>query len=111
MDENFYVKLTDFGLSKEGVTNTDTTKSFCGWNISNNSSLAYLAPEVIDRTGHGKTFDWYLFGVLLYEMFFCLPPFYTNLSKEALFHNIKNAKLTFPFKISAEAQNLITNVS
>ena len=30
MDENFYVKLTDFGLSKEGVTNTDTTKSFCG---------------------------------------------------------------------------------
>ena len=74
------------------------------------SSLAYLAPEVIDRIGHGKAFDWSLFGVLLYELFFCLPPYYTNLSKEALFHNIKNAKMTFPFTISSDAENLITNV-
>jgi protein-serine/threonine kinase len=103
LDENFFVKLTDFGLSKEGVNEHNLTKSFCG-------SLAYLAPEVINREGHGKAVDWYLFGVLIYELLFCLPPYYTNQSREALFHNIKSAKLTFPYPISEEAKSLITKL-
>ncbi len=42
--------------------------SFCG-------SLAYLAPEMLKRTGHGKAVDWYHLGVLLYEMLTGDPPF------------------------------------
>lgn len=71
LDEYFFTKLTDFGLSKEGIKDNHSTKSFCG-------SLAYLAPEVLNRQGHGKSVDWYLLGVLIYEMLFGFPPYYTN---------------------------------
>jgi len=61
--------LTDFGLSKEGVIDNHTSNSFCG-------SVAYLAPEMLKRTGHGKSVDWYLLGVLLYEMLVGMPPYF-----------------------------------
>lgn len=60
--------LTDFGLSKEGVYN-NITKSFCG-------SIAYLSPEVLMKRGHSRTVDWYLVGVLLYELIVGIPPYY-----------------------------------
>lgn len=64
--------LTDFGLSKEGVLDpSEGAKSFCG-------SFAYLAPEILKRSGHGKAVDWYLLGVIAYEMMVGTPPFYTN---------------------------------
>jgi len=55
-------------LSKEGIYN-NVTKSFCG-------SIAYLAPEVLMKRGHSRTVDWYLLGVLLYEMIVGIPPYY-----------------------------------
>ena len=63
--------LTDFGLSKGGVSVDVDSKSFCG-------SIAYLAPEVIERKGHGKSVDWYLLGVLLYEMLVGQSPYYSE---------------------------------
>jgi len=81
----------------------NSARSFCG-------SLAYLAPEVLLRKGHGKSVDWYLLGVAMYEMLFGIPPYYTNKGKEALFNNIKFAKLTFPKKCSDLAKNLMINV-
>jgi serine/threonine protein kinase len=105
LDDKGYAKLTDFGLSKEGISDNVSAKSFCG-------SLAYLAPEVLNRHGHGKAVDWYLFGVMMYEMFYGIPPYYTSISKDALFYNIKNAKLQFPDKrlVSEDAKSLITKV-
>jgi len=62
LDDEGHALLTDFGLSKEGVFEGNRgAKSFCG-------SVAYLAPEMIRKAGHGKSVDWYLLGVLLYEM-------------------------------------------
>lgn len=61
VDSQGHALLTDFGLSKEGVLDNISAKSFCG-------SVAYLAPEMLKRSGHGKSVDWYLLGVLLYEM-------------------------------------------
>ena len=49
----------------------DGAKSFCG-------SYAYLAPEMLDKKGHGKVVDWYLLGVILYEMVTGLPPYYND---------------------------------
>ena len=70
IDKNGHALLTDFGLSKEGVYDNFGAKSFCG-------SFAYLAPEMIKKTGHGKPVDWYLLGVLLYEMLVGIPPYYS----------------------------------
>ena len=53
IDEDGHAMLTDFGLSKEGITGNEEAKSFCG-------SVAYLAPEILKRQGHGKSVDWYL---------------------------------------------------
>lgn len=70
-DEDGHSLLTDFGLSKEGIVTNSQTRSFCG-------SPAYLAPEMLKRAGHGKSVDWYLLGVLLYEMLVGIPPYYSN---------------------------------
>ena len=70
IDERGHVKLTDFGLSKEGIDDNISAKSFCG-------SLAYLAPEMLALNGHGKSVDWYLLGVLLYEMLVGKTPYYS----------------------------------
>jgi serine/threonine protein kinase len=32
----------------------------------------------LNRSGHGKAVDWYLFGVVMYELLVGLPPFYAN---------------------------------
>eukprot|EP00345_Euplotes_harpa_P010473 CAMPEP_0168347740 /NCGR_PEP_ID=MMETSP0213-20121227/19215_1 /TAXON_ID=151035 /ORGANISM="Euplotes harpa, Strain FSP1.4" /LENGTH=85 /DNA_ID=CAMNT_0008356977 /DNA_START=1 /DNA_END=254 /DNA_ORIENTATION=- len=84
--------LTDFGLSKEGVNNNTSAKSFCG-------SVAYLAPEVLRRQGHGKSVDWYLVGVLLYEMLVGIPPYFSS-NKEQMFKNIKSGPLRMPERLS-----------
>lgn len=71
IDSEGHALLTDFGLSKEGVKETDYATSFCG-------SVAYLAPEILARSGHGRSVDWYLLGVLLYEMLVGVPPYYSR---------------------------------
>ena len=70
-DKEGHALLTDFGLAKVGVMDIKQAKSFCG-------SPAYLAPEMLKRSGHGKSVDWYLLGVLLYEMLVGIPPYYSN---------------------------------
>lgn len=74
-------------------------KSFCG-------SPAYLAPEMLKRTGHGKSIDWYLLGVLLYEMLVGIPPYYSN-NKEQLYENIQRGPLKLPNFLSEDARSLL----
>ena len=88
IDKDGHCRLTDFGLSKEGIDDNISAKSFCG-------SLAYLAPEMLAQQGHGKSVDWYLLGVLLYEMLVGKTPFYSH-NKQQLLDNIENADLYFP---------------
>ena len=66
-----YIKLTDFGLSKNNITGDYDTFSVCG-------TPEYLAPEVIKKEGHGKPVDWWCFGSLIYELVHGLPPFYSK---------------------------------
>jgi len=94
--------LIDFGLSKKGVDDEMKNYSFCG-------TAAYLAPEMLTRTGHNKTVDWYLLGVLLYEMLVGVPPYFDN-EREVLFEYIKRGPLQIPKSLLKEAKDLTINV-
>lgn len=99
LDKDGHARLTDFGLSKEGLGDEQMTRSFCG-------SVAYLAPEMLRKSGHTKSVDWYLFGVLMYELLIGSPPYYSS-SREQLFNNIQRGKLKLPGGLSTDAKNLI----
>lgn len=99
LDADGHALLTDFGLSKEGVADAQITQSFCG-------SVAYLAPEILSRKGHGKSVDWYLLGVMMYEMMVGRPPFFDS-KREQMFRNIQSGPLQLPNYLSPEAKDLL----
>lgn len=100
LDARGHVRLTDFGLSKEGISNSSSgANSFCG-------TPEYLAPEILNRQGHGRAVDWWSLGALLYEMLTGLPPFYCR-DRERLFEKIRRGELTYPRYLSNRAVTLL----
>jgi serine/threonine protein kinase len=59
-EDEFRIKITDFGLSKLG-TPTELTFDACG-------TPAYVAPEVLHKVGYRKEVDLWACGVILYTM-------------------------------------------
>lgn len=102
LDECGHAMLTDFGLSKEGVDGLGGAGSFCG-------SMAFIAPEILQRGGHGHAVDIYGLGVLLFAMLTGKPPFYHR-DRETLVANIKFALLLVPSYVSKDAASLIRGV-
>ena len=102
IDKEGHILLTDFGLSRSGVSDRKDANSFCG-------SIAYLAPEMLNRKGHGKAVDWYLLGVVFFEMLVGIPPFFSN-NQEQIFNNINKAELILPNYISKNAKVLIKSL-
>lgn len=100
LDSRGHVRLTDFGLSKEGIRNSSSgANSFCG-------TPEYLAPEILNRQGHGRAVDWWSLGALLYEMLTGLPPFY-NRDRDKLFEKIRKGTLEYPKYLSHRAQQIL----
>ena len=52
LDADGYIKITDFGLSKQGMSTVRRTYSYCG-------TPEYIAPEIIQGIGHDKAADWW----------------------------------------------------
>jgi len=65
LDNRGYCKLTDMGLAKVTANQTYTLVG----------TPDYMAPEVINCTGHNKSVDWWMLGVLLFELLVGRPPF------------------------------------
>ena len=101
LDSEGHIKVADFGLSKENVTDNDV-KSFCG-------TPEYLAPEIIQRQQYGKAVDWWSFGTLLYEFITGLPPYYDR-NRQDMYKKILRAPLKFPGFVDDDARDLLTKL-
>ena len=99
IDRKGFIKITDFGLSKENIVDNKSAKSFCG-------TPEYLAPEIILNKGHGKPVDWWSLGNLIYEMLTGIPPFYCK-DRDILFDAIINDEPEYPEYLSDEVIDLI----
>ncbi|KAI9168588.1 hypothetical protein H9P43_007961 [Blastocladiella emersonii ATCC 22665] len=100
INDDGHVKITDFGLCKEGIGQGDTTSTFCG-------TPEYLAPEILEEENYGKTVDWWALGIVMYEMLVGKPPFGTQESVEKLFQAILHHPIAFPPSLSPDARALL----
>uniref|UniRef100_A0A7N6B393 Serine/threonine-protein kinase Sgk1 n=1 Tax=Anabas testudineus TaxID=64144 RepID=A0A7N6B393_ANATE len=99
LDQEGHIVLTDFGLCKEGISQTDTTTTFCG-------TPEYLAPEVLRKQPYDNTVDWWCLGSVLYEMLYGLPPFYSRDTHE-MYDNILHKPLVMRPGASGTAWSLL----
>ena len=73
IDKEGHIKITDFGLSKDGMFEKKQTNTMLG------GGRSYQIPEVIKEEPYDKSVDLYLFGLLAYEMMMGEPVFPPNL--------------------------------
>ena len=100
LDIDGHVRLADFGLSKADMKLNKLTHSFCG-------SPEYMSPEMLEQVGYSMSIDYYSLGVLIYEMLFGLPPYYST-DHETMYSRILTEKLVIPGPITASLRNLLT---
>ena len=97
INENGYIKLTDFSFSKK--INNDFTYSLVG-------SPEYYSPEMINQGGYNKSVDFWQLGILLYEMVVGYTPFYDS-EPMKLYQKIKSGKISFPKNFNKNAKLII----
>uniref|UniRef100_A0A673LUW0 non-specific serine/threonine protein kinase n=1 Tax=Sinocyclocheilus rhinocerous TaxID=307959 RepID=A0A673LUW0_9TELE len=102
LDKDGHIKITDFGLCKEGITDGATMKTFCG-------TPEYLAPEVLEDNDYGRAVDWWGLGVVMYEMMCGRLPFY-NQDHERLFELILMEDIRFPRTLAPDAKSLLSGL-
>jgi serine/threonine protein kinase len=68
LNEDGYIKLIDFGLSKM-MKNSELSQTLCG-------TPEYLAPEMITQEGHDRMVDWWAVGIMAFELIVGVTPFY-----------------------------------
>lgn len=101
MDQIGHIALTDFGLSKENVTDIFHFQltTFCG-------TAEYIAPELLKGLKYGASVDWWSFGILLYEMMGFRTPFY-DINRKLMFHGIIKLPPSFPPHITTTAKAVL----
>jgi len=108
LDSEGHIKLTDYGMCKEGIRDGETTGTFCG-------TPNYIAPEILRGEEYDFSVDWWALGVLMFEMMAGRSPFdvmgipdQTDTStEEYLFQVILEKVIRIPRSLSHPASNVL----
>ncbi|CAK4992011.1 unnamed protein product [Aphanomyces euteiches] len=115
LDRDGHVRLADFGLSKENVSERKLAATFCG-------SAEYISPEVLELAdatcddsapvlgGYDKGVDLWALGCLIFELLTGLPPFYSGKCRTELYAKIKEGYVDFPPYLSADAKDVVSRL-
>ncbi|KAI9268713.1 kinase-like domain-containing protein [Sporodiniella umbellata] len=100
LDQKGHAHLTDFNVAARLSSEKQLT-SVAG-------SLAYIAPEMLRKSGYGFPIDWWSLGICLYELLYGKRPF-TAKATEALKQAILQETVIFPKEpnVSSEAIDLL----
>ncbi|CAD8161483.1 unnamed protein product [Paramecium pentaurelia] len=99
-----HLKLTDFGLSKQYDTQDMKFFTFVG-------TPEYIAPEILLKSGHNSSVDWWSLGILLYEMLVGYTPFRDQSNNLRVIENkIIQSEILFPDFVSNEAKDIISQL-
>ena len=101
ISSNMKAKLTDFGWSTY-IKPGDLRNSICGTPI-------YMAPEMINRTGHNEKVDIWCVGVLLFELL-TGDQAWAGEDIETVKYNICHLRISWPEKMNSFAEDLISKI-
>ena len=102
LQDNGYIKLTDFGFTKR-LLPWDRTYTLCG-------TPEYMPPEVILNVGHGRAADWYTLGIFIYELIMGRPPF-MHADTYEIFKMTIREKIPFCAGFPSDAKSLIKHLT
>lgn len=108
LDSEGHIKLTDYGMCKEGIRKGDSTGTFCG-------TPNYIAPEILRGEDYDFSVDWWALGVLMFEMMAGRSPFdivgmpdnSEQNTEEYLFQVILEKVIRIPRSLSHPASNVL----
>jgi serine/threonine protein kinase len=106
LDENFQVKLADFGFATR-LKKGEKAVQGCG-------SLNYMAPELLvarEKRGYGLAVDMWAVGVVMYVLLVGVAPF-KSAKREDIVKKIRKGQYTYPddCKVSSMAKDLIARL-
>ena len=100
IDENRVIKLSDFGFSK--VNDKGSNTGLVG-------TVDYMAPEILQKTGHSFPVDIWALGILLYELTIGYCPFPGGTIREKAGNICTEAPLHLG-KLNPNQKDLISNL-
>ncbi|KAI0825242.1 kinase-like domain-containing protein [Trametes gibbosa] len=105
-EEQSDIVIADFGIAKHLHTPEEQLHSLAG-------SFGYVAPEVLNKKGHGKAVDIWSTGIITYVMLCGYSPFRSDDVKE-LIRETTAAKIEFHERywgnVSAEAKDFVKSL-
>ncbi|KAF9467270.1 kinase-like domain-containing protein, partial [Collybia nuda] len=99
LDDDYRIKITDFGTGKILETGTQKAETWVG-------TAQYVAPELLEAKETSRSSDFWALGCIIYQMIAGRFAF-QGLSEYLTWQKIKHLEYTFPEGFDIEAQDLI----
>lgn len=101
LDSTGHVKLTDFGFAKS-IPKPEKSFTLVG-------TPEYVAPEIIQKSGHTFAVDWWAFGIVLFEILLGFTPFCDE-DMDQIFAKVLEGDVNCPKHMDPKAQDLINKL-